>query len=77
MLLLAGCGTSASCPGGAAGACCGMTDAEDCCASKEDVVLCGGCGQIKGSDVCCVEGAEKCADCGLAKGSPGCCKIKT
>ncbi|MDP6047816.1 MAG: hypothetical protein QGH94_10115 [Phycisphaerae bacterium] len=37
--------------------------------------LCGGCGQVKGSDVCCKEGAEKCAGCDLAKGSPGCCKI--
>jgi hypothetical protein len=37
--------------------------------------LCGGCGQIKGSDVCCKEGAEKCDGCKLAKGSPGCCKI--
>ena len=36
--------------------------------------LCGGCGQIKGSDVCCKEGAEKCDGCKLAKGSPGCCK---
>jgi hypothetical protein len=38
--------------------------------------LCAGCGQVKGSDLCCVEGAEKCAKCGLDKGSPGCCKPK-
>ncbi len=37
--------------------------------------LCGGCGQVKGSDVCCEKGAEKCDGCKLAKGSPGCCKI--
>ena len=37
--------------------------------------LCGGCGQIKGSDVCCKEGADKCTKCELAKGAPGCCKI--
>jgi hypothetical protein len=39
------------------------------------VGLCTGCGQIKGSDACCREGAAKCSGCGLAKGSPGCCKI--
>ncbi len=38
--------------------------------------LCGGCGQIKGSQDCCAEGAETCAKCGLAKGAPGCCKIE-
>jgi hypothetical protein len=37
--------------------------------------LCGGCGQIKGSDVCCKEGVAKCTGCELTKGSPGCCKI--
>ncbi len=44
-------------------------------ASAADVKLCAKCGQIKGSDVCCKEGAEKCDKCGLAKGSPGCCKL--
>ena len=39
-----------------------------------EVKLCAHCGQIKGSELCCKEGAEKCADCGLAKGSPACCK---
>ena len=38
--------------------------------------LCGGCGQIKGSDACCAAGAKKCDKCGLTKGSPGCCKIE-
>ena len=45
-------------------------------AEKKDVTLCGKCGQVKGSDVCCKPGAEKCAKCGLAKDSPGCCRIK-
>ena len=43
-------------------------------AERLPVTLCGGCGQIKGSDACCKPGAEKCG-CGLVKGSPGCCKI--
>jgi hypothetical protein len=51
------------------------------CESKESAAdttpkLCGGCGQIKGSDVCCKADAEECDGCGLAKGSPGCCKIE-
>ncbi len=40
------------------------------------VGLCTGCGQVKGSDACCREGAAQCPGCGLAKGSPGCCKIQ-
>lgn len=40
------------------------------------LVLCGECGEIKGSDKCCVANAEKCDKCGLDKDSPGCCKIK-
>ena len=40
-----------------------------------DPALCTGCGQIKGTDLCCKADAEKCAGCGLAKGSPGCCKL--
>ena len=42
---------------------------------QSDVALCTGCGQIKGSDMCCKEGMPKCDSCSLAKGSPGCCKI--
>ena len=42
----------------------------------KDVTLCGNCGQVKGSKLCCVKGAETCSKCGLAKGSPGCCRIK-
>ncbi len=36
---------------------------------------CGSCGQAKGSEACCAEGAEKCGECALAKGSPLCCKV--
>ena len=39
------------------------------------VTLCGGCGQIKGTDSCCAAGASTCVGCGLAKGSPGCCNM--
>ena len=39
------------------------------------VSLCTACGQIKGRDVCCQQGAALCPACGLAKGSPGCCVI--
>ncbi len=39
------------------------------------VTLCGRCGEIKGTDKCCLAGAKRCA-CGAIKGSPGCCKIK-
>lgn len=42
---------------------------------KTGPTLCPGCGQLKGSDVCCKADAEKCDGCGLAKGSPGCCKL--
>ena len=38
------------------------------------ISLCAKCGQIKGSDKCCVPGAKKCSKCGLAEGSPACCK---
>ena len=41
------------------------------------VTLCGLCGQVKGSDVCCAADAVKCEKCGLVKGSPGCCVTKT
>ncbi len=39
------------------------------------VFVCGKCGQIKGSDVCCKKDQQLCSKCGLVKGSPGCCKI--
>jgi len=38
-------------------------------------VLCGKCGQVKGTPVCCKKDALRCGGCGLAKGSPGCCKL--
>ena len=40
------------------------------------LLLCGGCGQIKGSDVCCAEDAKVCDKCGLVAGSPGLITIK-
>lgn len=43
-------------------------------AKVSSVTLCSKCGQVKGTPVCCVEGAEKCSSCKLAKGSPACCK---
>lgn len=60
LAVVAGC----SCP------LCGEKKAE-----TKSAALCGGCGQVKGSEVCCAADAAKCAKCGLAKGSPGCCKI--
>lgn len=39
------------------------------------VGLCTGCGQVKGSELCCQPGQATCSKCGLVKGSPGCCKI--
>ncbi len=39
------------------------------------VSLCPGCGQIKGSDLCCDPNQAVCSKCGLAKGSPGCCQM--
>jgi hypothetical protein len=36
--------------------------------------LCKDCGEVKGSDKCCVEGAEMC-ECGFVHGSPACCKV--
>ncbi len=41
-----------------------------------DIVLCGDCGQVKGTEACCQEGAAVCADCSWHKGSPACCKIE-
>lgn len=39
------------------------------------VVVCGKCGQVKGSEVCCKTTAQRCGRCGLVKGSPGCCVL--
>ncbi len=38
------------------------------------LIVCGVCGEIKGSKRCCARGAEKCPKCGLNKGSIGCCR---
>lgn len=43
--------------------------------SAGEIALCTGCGQIKGSEECCADGATLCA-CGMVKGSPGCCRIE-
>ncbi len=65
-----------------AGLVAGANAMADSCGDKKkgppykDVTLCGSCGQVKGSKLCCVKSAEKCPRCGLAKGSPGCCRIK-
>ena len=48
--------------------CCGAAKATAAVATT----LCAKCGDVAGSDKCCVEGAEVCAGCGLHKGSPGC-----
>ncbi len=42
--------------------------------ASQNLELCGDCGEVKGSDKCCVPEAEKCEKCGLNKGAPGCCK---
>lgn len=44
-------------------------------AAGDSIQLCLGCGQIKGSALCCQPNQPKCPSCGLVKGSPGCCKI--
>ena len=45
--------------------------------SYPDVTLCGKCGQVKGSDLCCCNKPDQplCTKCGLFAGSPGCCRI--
>ena len=40
-----------------------------------NIVLCGQCGHIKGTSVCCSKEAARCS-CGAIKGSPGCCNLK-
>jgi len=40
------------------------------------LVICDKCGEYKGTEKCCVEGAKICDKCGKHAGSPGCC-IKT
>ncbi len=55
---------------------CGTADQTSQVEDASALMLCGGCGQLKGSDSCCDAGAESCPGCDLAKGSPGCCKIE-
>tara|TARA_B100002003_G_C13796742_1_gene393554 strand:+ start:178 stop:471 length:294 start_codon:yes stop_codon:yes gene_type:complete len=43
--------------------------------TREDAVLCNHYGQVKGSDVCCVDGAKKCPKCNKVLDSPDCCVI--
>jgi hypothetical protein len=57
---------------------CSMPCADECsdaCCEEAPAMLCGGCGEIKGSDSCCEE-APTCDSCGLHAGSLGCCKME-
>jgi len=38
-------------------------------------IVCGRCGQIKGTEECCMKDAVKCKTCGMTEGSPGCCRL--
>lgn len=64
-LAIAGCGQSATQPD---------LSLDD--VTPTSLTLCGACGEEKGSQTCCAEGAEVCTECALHKGSPGCCKIE-
>lgn len=54
-------------------------DLEHAVAAGEETVavalFCGTCGNAKGGESCCVEGAEKCEKCGMTVGSTLCCKL--
>lgn len=39
------------------------------------LLICGKCGEVKGSEKCCSEDAGRCSECGLIEGSPGCCSM--
>ena len=54
----------------------GLTDVKDQVAKVADtqIQLCSQCGQIKGTEKCCLADAAKCSKCSLAKGSPACCR---
>ncbi len=61
--------------------CLGLAVISGCCkkscklfGSKNQQIVCGGCGEIKGAAKCCVLDAKKCSKCSLNKGSVGCCK---
>ncbi|MFC1809853.1 hypothetical protein ACFL3D_07085, partial [Candidatus Omnitrophota bacterium] len=50
-----------------------ITQVKEEVASDEEE-LCVECGEIKGSEACCVaEEQEVCDSCGMTKGSPECC----
>ncbi|MDF1839494.1 MAG: hypothetical protein P1V35_16620 [Planctomycetota bacterium] len=71
---------AAQCPASAQ-SCCDAdgkckTDCKSADAASSGIMLCGGCGQVKGSPDCCLDGAEKCSGCSLDKGAPGCCKME-
>ena len=68
-----GCGRTPSAEGPAEGA---GTESTEIVATETAFFLCGDCGEMKETEVCCVEGAKKCDECGLIAGSPGCCKIE-
>ena len=51
---------------------CGAHKAEGKGKGCAKVELCGKCGEAKGGDKCCKDGAAKCEKCGLNAGSPGC-----
>ena len=57
---------------------CGFHKGSDlCCKIEGDFAgsfLCGKCGDVVGSEKCCIEGATIC-ECGFAKGAPLCCKL--
>lgn len=82
--LLVGCNGNGTPPEKKEGA---KTDAEPAPGTKDaaakkppyaDVTLCGKCGQVKGSPLCCSNKPDqpRCPKCDLFAGSPGCCRIK-
>ena len=56
------------CQGKVAPACCPAAKKATC---PTQMVMCAGCGEIKGGDKCCQPDAAKCDKCGLNKGSIG------
>ena len=51
-----------------------VTSRSETMAVGSNIVLCGQCGHIKGTSVCCSKEADRCS-CGAIKGSPGCCNL--
>jgi len=75
LALLAGCGEETPTPKPKTGPTKVDTSKEAPAKAAAGITLCGKCGQVKGSDVCCKADAEICEKCGLVVGSPGCCRI--